>query len=121
MCLFDVCLEPLHAPEDEILNLPCPENEFEDKWTLSGRLDRAMGNAYEQIPFDLLVAWLSVGLGKNDNAENQRKLIIGYTALRAAHVVCYAAKIQPLRTLVWAGSKAVIAVLAYNGFKNLSA
>ena len=80
-----------------------------------------MGNGYEQIPFDLILAWGSVFLGNSNNAELQRKLIIGYTVFRAAHTICYIAKLQPFRTIVWDGSKVCIGLLVYGAYKNLTA
>ena len=114
-------IEARHAPEDEVLRLPFPEEDTKESFKKSDRKDRAIANSVESIPLDLIIAWMSVMFGSGQNADKSRKLIIGYTALRVVHTVCYVAKLQPFRTLAWGGSKLCIALLAYDGFKNVSA
>ena len=108
-----------HPPEDDILPLPFPAEDSGDNWDTGKRLARAIGNTTEHVPFDLVVAWLGVFLGNDKNSDLQKKLMIGYTACRVGHTVCYLGKLQPFRTLFWAASKVCVGVIAVKGLQNL--
>ena len=94
--------------------------ESDDEWSLSKRLDRAIGNTVENVAIDLGAICLGLALGGEKQCDLQRKLLIGYTACRVGHTLCYLGKIQPFRTLCYFGSKICVGVIAFKGYKNLS-